>query len=300
MVGSRRIIDLYFIHHIDTQTPLEEMLRAFDDLVRQGKIRYAACGNYEAWRLMEALWISDSNGLARFEAYQPQHSLRSATLKRNWCRSVPSSASVWWCGRHSPAVICQANISLANIPLPARVRRRIGPFPPGSFIRATNPFLPNCWRLLASSAAAPQVAARWVLEQPQESSAIVGARTAQQFSETLDATAWRLSDEALRRLNEISALTHRYPRAMEDGMSVRRDQAGAAELPVFHGKLRSSAHDEWIGHLGRHADPYALLLQVFVDGLLAAFTTKAASLVAAEWGHETDGTVGVDPDGAGT
>ena len=68
-------IDLYYIHHVDIQAPLEEMLRAFDDLVRQGKIRYTACSNYEAWRLMETLWISDSKGLARFEAYQPQYSL---------------------------------------------------------------------------------------------------------------------------------------------------------------------------------------------------------------------------------
>src|SRR5580700_4348250 len=68
-------IDLYYIHHVDVQTPLEEMLRAFDDLVHQGKIRYTACSNYEAWRLMEALWISDSKGLARFAAYQPQYSL---------------------------------------------------------------------------------------------------------------------------------------------------------------------------------------------------------------------------------
>ena len=68
-------IDVYYIHHVDVQTPLEEMLRAFDDLIRSGKIRYAACSNYEAWRLMEALWISDSKGLARFEAYQPQYSL---------------------------------------------------------------------------------------------------------------------------------------------------------------------------------------------------------------------------------
>ena len=51
------------------------MLRAFDDLVRQGKILYTACSNYEAWRLMEALWLSDSNGWARFAAYQPQYSL---------------------------------------------------------------------------------------------------------------------------------------------------------------------------------------------------------------------------------
>ena len=68
-------IDLYYIHHVDSQTPLEEMLHALDDLVRQGKVRYIACSNYQAWRLMEALWISDAKGLARFECYQPQYSL---------------------------------------------------------------------------------------------------------------------------------------------------------------------------------------------------------------------------------
>src|SRR6478736_4859610 len=68
-------IDVYYIHHVDIQTPLEEMLRAFDDLVRQGKILYIACSNYETWRMMEALWLSDTNGWARFDAYQPQYSL---------------------------------------------------------------------------------------------------------------------------------------------------------------------------------------------------------------------------------
>ena len=68
-------IDLYYIHHVDMQTPLDEMLRALDDLITAGKIRYAACSNYEAWRLMEALWISDTQHLARFVCYQPQYSL---------------------------------------------------------------------------------------------------------------------------------------------------------------------------------------------------------------------------------
>ena len=59
-------VDIYYIHHVDTQTPLEEMLRALDDLVRLGKVRYTACSNYQAWRLSEALWISDVNGWAQF------------------------------------------------------------------------------------------------------------------------------------------------------------------------------------------------------------------------------------------
>ena len=68
-------IDVYFLHHVDIQVPLEEALRALDDLVRQGKVLYTGCSNYEAWRLMEALWLCDTHGWARFDAYQPQYSL---------------------------------------------------------------------------------------------------------------------------------------------------------------------------------------------------------------------------------
>ena len=73
-------LDLYYIHPVDIETPLDEMLRAFDDLVRQGKVRYIACSNYEAWRLMEAMWISDSRGLERFACHQPQHRQIRAAL----------------------------------------------------------------------------------------------------------------------------------------------------------------------------------------------------------------------------
>ncbi len=68
-------LDIYYIHHVDVQTPLEEMLRAFEDLITAGKIRYSGCSNYEAWRLMEAVWLSDSHGWSRFACYQPQYSL---------------------------------------------------------------------------------------------------------------------------------------------------------------------------------------------------------------------------------
>ena len=68
-------IDIYYVHHVDVETELDEMLYAVDALVRQGKVRYPACSNYEAWRLSEALWLSDHHGLARFACYQPQYSL---------------------------------------------------------------------------------------------------------------------------------------------------------------------------------------------------------------------------------
>jgi aryl-alcohol dehydrogenase (NADP+) len=75
-------IDLYQIHWPDTETPLEETVRALDDLVRWGKVRYVGCSNYEAWRLCKALWISDRLGLSRFESVQPQYNLLSRDIER--------------------------------------------------------------------------------------------------------------------------------------------------------------------------------------------------------------------------
>ncbi len=68
-------IDLYQAHWDDKDTPLEETLRAFDDLVRQGKVRYLGCSNYQAWRLTRALWESDRHGYARYECLQPKYNL---------------------------------------------------------------------------------------------------------------------------------------------------------------------------------------------------------------------------------
>lgn len=219
-------IDLYYIHHVDVQTPLEEMLRAFDDLVRQGKIRYTGCSNYEAWRLMEALWISDSKGLARFEAYQPQYSLVVRDIEEELvpaCALKGLGMVVWsplaggyLSGKYQPGERTVAGSrSAENWAFPTRF------------------FHPHHEAILAELLAVAremgrspaQVAVRWVLEQPQVASAIVGARTAEQFSDTLAAAGWRLPEESRERLERVSAPAQRYPRAMEVTMAARRDQA---------------------------------------------------------------------------
>ena len=68
-------IDLYYAHTPDYNTPIDETLHAFDDLVRQGKVRYIACSNYRAWQLCEALWVSDKHNLKRFECIQSPYNL---------------------------------------------------------------------------------------------------------------------------------------------------------------------------------------------------------------------------------
>lgn len=219
-------IDLYYIHHVDVQTPLEEMLRAFDDLLRQGKIRYTACSNYEAWRLMEALWISDSKGLARFEAYQPQYSLVVRDIEEELvpaCAAKGLGMVVWsplaggyLSGKYQPGVQSVAGSRSAEKWV----------FPSRFFHLNHEAILAELLAVARELGRAPaEVAVRWVLEQPLVSSAIVGARTAEQLSGTLAATGWVLPAEARERLDKVSALPRRYPRIMEDGMVARRDQA---------------------------------------------------------------------------
>ena len=219
-------IDIYYIHHVDTQTPLDEMLRALDDLVHQGKVRYIACSNYEAWRLLEAIWISDHNGLHRFACYQPQYNLLTRDIEQEIipvCRLKGVGVVVWGplafgylTGKYTPGQ-----------------RRLDGTRSAESWVFPTQYWADNADESLgvlldvAQELDRPpaQVAIRWVLEQPQITAAIVGARTVDQARQNCGAGGWRLPADALARLNAVSQLPHRYPRAMEENMHERRNSA---------------------------------------------------------------------------
>lgn len=219
-------VDLYYIHHVDRETPLEEMLRALDDLVHQGKVRYIACSNYEAWRLMEALWISDSKNLARFECYQPQYSLVVRDIEQEImpiCRLKGLGVVVWsplaggfLTGKYKPG---ERSVS--------GTRSDEGwAYPKQYFAANADETLATLLETSQALGRSPaQVAIRWVLEQPGLTSAIVGARTADQLRDNLGATGWRLEGEALETLNRVSHLPDRYPESMEKNMSERRAQA---------------------------------------------------------------------------
>lgn len=219
-------IDIYYIHHVDTQTPLEEMLRALDDLVHQGKVRYIACSNYEAWRLMEALWISDTKNLARFACYQPQYSLVVRDIEQEVipvCDYKGLGVVVWsplaggfLTGKYQPGEQTVAGSRSAE-----------GWAYPRQYFAAnadeTLGVLLEVAQQLGRSPA--QVALRWVLEQPAITSAIIGARTSEQARDNLLAGGWRLPADALARLNAVSQLPDRYPASMERNMHERRNSA---------------------------------------------------------------------------
>jgi aryl-alcohol dehydrogenase-like predicted oxidoreductase len=213
-------LDIYYLHHVDHDTPLEESLCALDDLVRQGKIRYAGVSNYEAWRLMEALWTSDSKGLARFECYQPQYSLVVRDIEQE---IVP---------------VCEAKGLGVVVWSPLAGGYLTGKYQPGQD-RATGSRSEEGWafpqrffhtdhtNVLATllEVAAELGRSPAVLDQGFVTAAIVGARNQAQIEETLQAVGWRLPDALRARLDTASALPLRYPRTMEDGMRERRAAA---------------------------------------------------------------------------
>ncbi len=215
-------VDLYYIHHLDVQTPLEEMLTALDDLVRQGKVRYIACSNYEAWRLMEAMWISDSRRMARFECYQPQYSLVVRDIEEELiplCQYKGLGVVVWsplaggfLTGKYQPGQrTVEGTRSAEDWAYPQRY------------------FAPNADDILTELLAVSeelgrspaQVALRWTLEQ-LITSAIIGARTVEQARQH----ARRMSGACLPKrssgLDDASLQPMRYLKSMEYNMHIRR------------------------------------------------------------------------------
>jgi aryl-alcohol dehydrogenase-like predicted oxidoreductase len=219
-------LDIYYIHHVDVQAPLEEMLRALDDLIRQGKVCYAACSNYEAWRLMEALWTSDHKGLSRFECYQPQYSLVVRDIEEEIvpvCALKGLGVVVW-----SPL----AGGFLSGKYQPGETSRAGGrseegwAFPLRYFAPNRDEILATLLEVASELGRSPaQVAVRWVLDQPFITSAIIGARNTEQAGDTLRAGGWRLPEEMRARLDAVSRPPLRYPRSMEEPMHERRNAA---------------------------------------------------------------------------
>ena len=198
-------IDLYQTHSMDTDTPIEETMCALDDLVRQGKVRYVGCSNYSAWRLCQALWASDRAGVARYECLQPVYNLiQREGFERDTADLVREQG-------------------LAVIPYSPQAggfltgKYRAGEEPPADTRAAANEgmrryFTDANFKLVEEMARIGQghgktvghVALAWHLSNPLITAPIVGARTAAQLDESLGAAGFRLSEEEMEQLDELS------------------------------------------------------------------------------------------------
>jgi aryl-alcohol dehydrogenase-like predicted oxidoreductase len=205
-------IDLYQIHGQDIETPEEETLRALDDLVRQGKVLYIGCSNYAAYRLVESLWISKTQGLERFVSAQMQYSLVVRDIERE---HVPV------CREHGLGILPWS--PLAGGFLSGKYRKGQAP-PAGTRLEQWKDRFGRFdsdrhWRILAAvdrvaeetGHKPSQVALAWLLRKPTVTSVIFGARTLEQLDDNLGAAALQLSDEQVAALDEASAFDVGYP-----------------------------------------------------------------------------------------
>jgi aryl-alcohol dehydrogenase-like predicted oxidoreductase len=214
-------IDLYQIHGVDPVTPIEETLRALDDLVRSGQVRYIGCSNLMAWQIMKALGTSAREGLARFETVQAYYSIASRDLERE---IVPLMAEerlglMVWSPLAGGLLSGKFQRDAAG---PNDARRSSFDFPPVERQHAFEVL--DAIRPIAerNSVSIARVALAWLLHQKCVMSVIIGARTSEQLSDNIAAAHLSLSTDDLAALDAASALTPEYPRWMLERQTAGR------------------------------------------------------------------------------
>jgi aryl-alcohol dehydrogenase-like predicted oxidoreductase len=221
-------IDLYQIHAFDPATPVEETVRALDDLVRQGHVRYVGVSNWPAWQIVKALGIAERLGLTRFESLQAYYTIAGRDLEREivpMLRSEQLGLMVW-----SPLAGGLLSGKYGREQQgEAGSRRTVFDFPPVDKARAWD--VVDAMRPIAQAhgVSVAQVALAWLLHQPAVTSVIVGAKKPEQLADNIAATQLQLTAEELARLDEASRLPPEYPGWMlERQGEYRRKQLAAA------------------------------------------------------------------------
>jgi aryl-alcohol dehydrogenase-like predicted oxidoreductase len=206
-------IDLYQLHGFDALTPVEEVLRALDDLVRAGKVRYVGCSNFSGWHLMKSLAVSERYGLPRYVAHQAYYSLVGRDYEWELMPLAVDQrvgAVVW-----SPLGWGRLTGKLRRgQPLPEGRTRNAASMAGGPQIDDEHLFrVVDALEAVAAEAArtVPQVALNWLLGRPTVSTLILGARNEEQLRQNLGALGWALTPEQVARLDAASARPPPYP-----------------------------------------------------------------------------------------
>ena len=203
-------IDLYQIHGLDTVTPPEEMLRALDDLVSRGLVRYIGCSNWPAWKIAKALGVSERRGYVRFETTQSYYTIAGRDLEREIVPLLTEEKLgllVWsplagglLSGKYGPGGKG-----------PQDARRASFDFPPVDRDRAW-----KCIEVMravgdARGVSVARVALAWLLHKPHVTSVIIGAKRLDQLDDNIAAASLALSADEMAKLDQVSALPQEYP-----------------------------------------------------------------------------------------
>ena len=194
-------IDLYQIHWQDANVPIEETLRALDDLVRQGKARYIGCSNFMAWQVCEAVWTSRSLGITAFASVQPKYSLMDRAIEAEltpFCREYRMGILPYFplengflTGKYKRGQVAPQGTRLAE--------GDRGMFTDANFdlLEALEAFCAERGRSVL------ELAFAWLLANPDVSSVIAGATRAEQVVANAKAAAWTLTAQELAEVDAI-------------------------------------------------------------------------------------------------
>jgi aryl-alcohol dehydrogenase-like predicted oxidoreductase len=218
-------IDIYYVHHTDSTTSMERLLRSLDNLVRQGKIRSYACSNFEAWRLSDMYWIGRQFRVDKPVCYQGAYSLVMRDMESEvlpYCRDKEIGVVAFWVlaagfltGKYQPGEKSAENSRSAE-----------------NWSFPYEHFAPNADDVLSAliaysrqlSVSPAYLAMEWVRNNPAVNSVLFGARTPQQLEDSLRFLGKEIDPQILRQLDAISKPSKRYPYWMEeDRDEMRRD-----------------------------------------------------------------------------
>jgi aryl-alcohol dehydrogenase-like predicted oxidoreductase len=205
-------IDIYHLHAFDATSPVEETLRALDDLVTEGKVRYIACSNFSGWHLMKSLSVSERYGWSRYVGHQVYYSLVGRDYE--W-ELMPLAldqgvgALVW-----SPLGWGRLTGKIRRgspIPQESRLHKTAaqGPQVPEEYLYKVVEAIDEVAKETGKSV--PQIALNWLLRRPTVSTLIVGARNEEQLKQNLGAIGWELTKEQVAKLDAASELPLAYP-----------------------------------------------------------------------------------------
>ena len=203
-------IDLYQIHGWDAATPIEETVRALDDLVRQGHVRYVGVSNWAAWQIAKALGIAERLNAAKFVSVQAYYTIAGRDLEREiipMMRSEGVGLMVW-----SPLAGGLLSGKYSREDEKGDGGRRANfDFPPIDKARAYD--IIDAMRTIADAkgVSVAQIALAWLLHQRAVTSVIIGAKRVDQLQDNLGAVDLKLSEEELQKLDEVSRLAEEYP-----------------------------------------------------------------------------------------
>ncbi len=219
-------IDLYQIHGFDPITPIEETLRALDDLVRSGKVRYIGCSNLAAWQIMKAQAYSEYQGLSKFVSLQAYYTIAGRDLERELVPMMEDQKMglmVW-----SPLAggLLSGKYKRGGEG-PEGSRRVNFDFPPVDKDRAFD--ILDVMHTIADQKeiSVARLALAWLLHQKAVSSVIIGAKRTEQLDDNLKAVEVALSQQELQQLDEVSKPAQTYP-----GWMIERQTADRKEQQI--------------------------------------------------------------------